>query len=420
MEKAPANWDRITELDQILIPTSNGYKARNILTLMSFGRNILESSNGFGLAPLHFIEQRGPYQDGQTPLDMRWDTRTIQIVIGERFLNRSNFFDRRWMIIDRLRPNRSFGTFISPSGFQYPTAPLIYRKWLPGGKVERGTDLVTTAGDGTVTSRLGKFVHNGLRVGMGFVITSGADAGNYIVTAVENDYTITINPAPAAGATNIHWRYSRAHSFRDLYCLLERGPDFDEGGRTSVHPAGYREALRFVAHDPFWYGEEQSDSWVTPTAIGDLIFDYGTGPAIDEAGAWLGVNPGEGRWLFEEDFVGGQIGIIYWGHEVAYPTIEITGPATDFYIVNGVTGASLTFDYSIAAGQTVVIDTVDLSVTDNFGNDLYQYLSGDVSAFSIGTEPQVPDRNNLITATYADGDENSYARIKWRNKYVSL
>jgi hypothetical protein len=416
----PANWDRLTELDQILVPTSAGYRAYNILALMSGGRRVMESTRGFGLAPLHFIDQRGPYQDGSTPLDMRWDNRTIQIAINEFFANRTGYFDRRWWLVDLLRPNRSFGIFISPTGYSYPTAPLIYRKWLPGGKVERGTDAVTAAGSNEVTSLRGKFVHNGLRVGMAFEITSGADIGVYHVTEVENDYTVILDTNMAATATNIHWRYVRGNSFRDLYCLLEQGPSFDEGGREYA-PAGYTEALRFVAHDPFWYGEEQSDAWVTPTGQVDLIFDYGTGPALVDSGAWFGTGTiGFGRWMFAEDFVGDTIDMIYWGHEVAYPTIEIDGPATNPQIANLTTGIALTLDYSIVLNQTIVIDTLDLTAVDNFGNDIYPYLSGDIASFALAPEPQAPNRINQISASYVDGTSDSAVRIKWKNKYVSL
>jgi len=423
----PSNWDTLTELDQILVPvnsalSSTGYKAYNILTLMSGGRRIMESSRGFGLAPLHFLDQRGPYQDGSTPLDMRWDNRTIQIVINEFFANRTGYFDRRWWLVDLLRPNRSFGIFISPSGYQYPTAPLIYRKWLPGGKVERGTDLVTVVGSNTVTSLRGKFVHNGLRVGTIFEILTGADAAlsPYHVSQVVNDYTVVLDANMTASATNIHWRYNRANSYRDLYCLLEQGPGFDEGGR-SYAPAGYTEALRFIAHDPFWYGEEQSDSWVTPTGQQDLIFDYGTGPALADSGAWFGTGTiGDGRWLFAEDFVGDTINIIYWGHEIAYPTIEIDGPATNPQIANLTTGIALNMTYSIALNQSVMIDTLDLTAVDNFGNDLFPYISGDVASFSLAPEPQAPNRINQIAVNYADGTSDSAVRIKWKNKYVSL
>ena len=188
---------------------AGGYVAYSVLNLLGWDYRRLGSTSGFGLAPLHFITQRGPVQDGQTPLDMRWDPRVIQIVISEFFANRTRFFDKRWTLVDLLRPNRSFAT----TSIQ----PLIYRKWLPGGIMYRANDLVTTAGSATVTSFRGKFVHNGLRTDKesatsrrGFVltITSGADAGTYDVLDVPNDYTLILDTNMAATDTGVAYEYT--------------------------------------------------------------------------------------------------------------------------------------------------------------------------------------------------------------------
>src|SRR5512139_1250489 len=114
----PPNWDQLTEYDQIIVPTSTGYKPYNILTLVSTGRKVLESIRGAGMAPLHFLEQRGPYQDGSTPLDMRWDNRVVQIAITESFPDGTGNFDRRCRVVDLLSRSRTCGVVIRPSGYQ--------------------------------------------------------------------------------------------------------------------------------------------------------------------------------------------------------------------------------------------------------------------------------------------------------------
>lgn len=400
----PKNYDTITELDQILVPTSTGRKAYNLLELLGFGKTTISATGGMGYAPLHFISQRGPYQDGETPLDMRWDTRTIQIVINERLANRTAFFDRRYELVDMLRANRSFDGTVTP---------LVYRKWLPGGMRYGSGDLETTAASNTVTSELGKFIHNGLRPGCRLVIIGGANAGTYLVTGITNDYTATVTPALAATATDQQFYYSRANSYRDLFCLLEAGPNFDESVEARGVPVGYTEALRFVAHDPFWYGDEQNDYFVLPGDVDDLIFDG--------EGAWFGEAPGVGRWLFATDYVGLQTDLIYWGHEAAYPTIIINGPANDTTVSNNTTGATITLDYNIALGESVTIDTVNLSVENNLGDNLFPYLTGDLASFALWPEPQAPDRKNTISVSFDDGlVGSSSVSISWRNKYVSL
>lgn len=395
------NWDTLCEYDQILVPIAGDqYHAYSLLDLL-YSQNLL-SAIGMGLAPLHFITQRGPYQDGSTPLDMRWDVRTIQIAVNSFFVNRTRLTDRRWELVDLLRPNRSFDDEVRP---------LIYRKWLPGGGWVHGTDLETSIST-TATSHLGKFIHNGLRPGCYFQITSGADAGTHVVSDVPNDYSVVFGAALTAAATNIHYRYKRAQSYRDLYCMLEAGPAFDLAADNAHYPAGYTEVLRFVAHDPFWYGQEQEEAWTIPSDQGDLVFDG--------LGAWLGITPGVGRWLFAQSYVGENVSIVYWGHEVAFPTIELAGPMIDPIITNTTTNVSLSLNYTIAAGETVEIDTQNLSMQNNFGTNLFPYLTGDIATFSIQPEPQAPNRINDINISYSGGTLASAARLTWKNKYAAL
>jgi len=58
------------EASQILVPDSGGeYKAYSLLSLT---QQLLRATSGTGMAPHHFITQRGPLQDGDSPLDMRY------------------------------------------------------------------------------------------------------------------------------------------------------------------------------------------------------------------------------------------------------------------------------------------------------------------------------------------------------------
>ncbi len=145
----------------ILVPdtTSGGayaYRRYSATDLFGYNRRMLRETQNFGLAPLHFIVQRGPYQDGDTALDMRLDPRVIRLVIAETLYRRDDYWDRRNDVLDLLRPNRSFDGTVRP---------LVYQKWLPAGKIERGNDLVTTAWSTTVTSATGRFVERGLSGG---------------------------------------------------------------------------------------------------------------------------------------------------------------------------------------------------------------------------------------------------------------
>ncbi len=395
----------LNEFDQILVPGDGGqYES---YTLMHLARNLWRASSNFGLAPLHFLEQRGPFQDGVSPLGMRYDTRTIQILIGERQGCRTEYWDKRWDILDLLRPNRAFGI----DGI---VRPHIYRKWMPNGKIQRGTDLVTVNGDDEVTSHDGRFIHWGLEIGATFTITDGADAGPYTVVSVLNDYTVQLDANMTADATDIGWQYTRGWGKRDLYCLLEQGPTFNEGpSGLPYHPTGFREALRFVAHDPFWYGLEQTESWALPTDIGDLVFD--------DAGAWFGEIAGTGRWLFATTYIGETVSIVYWGTRFAKPTIEIDGPAENPSVSNATIGVTLTMDYTAVVGETIIINTLDQTVVNNSGTNLMPYLTGDLAGFGLYPNPQATNRQNEVNISFADAvDGQSAARLIWKNRYVGV
>ena len=394
----------LNELDEILVPVEGGeYKAFNITQI---ARKMWRAASGFGLAPLHFITQRGPFQDGSTPLDMRYDDRTIQIIIAAAQQCRSEYWDQRWSILDYLRPNRSFGDVVQP---------LIYRKWLPAGYMQRACDLDTTLGSPIVASVLGRFVCYGLDPGAAFTITTGADAGTYTIVDVPNDYTLQLDANMGATAANVCWEYRRGWGKRDLFCLLESGPTFDEGpGPLPFYPTGYDEVLRFVAHDPFWYGSvEQVETWELPEDFGDLVFDL--------EGAWFGTTHGDGRWLFAPTSIGESVNVIYWGTRFAKPIIEIDGPAENPYVENTTIGTSLFLNgYTVALGETVTINTLTLTVTNNAGDNLMPYLEGDLAGFGLFPDPQAPGRQNEVFVSFDGATLDSAARLLWRNRDVGI
>lgn len=400
--------------DQIRVPLPDGsYRDYSILHLLGAGRNILSGRQGFGTPPIRLIEQQGPLQHGSTLVDFRYQTRTLQVIISERLAGEIDLADRRWDMVDLLRPSRMFPTSGVPN-------LLVYRKWIPGGKICRGTDLQITAGSPYVISYTGRFVHYGLRAGSSFEISGSAgDDGTYTVVQVYHDGRIKLNANMANTEVGIHWRYRSEPSYRDLYCSLSAGPQFDLPEDTDLR--GYIEALRFTGFDPFWYGQEQEQSWaVSSGEFDNLVFDHGdTGVDDADSGAAFGAEPGTGRWLFADNYVSDTIQIPYWGHEGAVPIIEITGPAETPVIRNEVLDTQIALSYDVTAGQVVTIDTLNLTVQDAAGTDLYLYLVGDVTGFII-TPDAALNRLNTLTAEFSGADANSAITLKWRNRYTTI
>ncbi len=392
----------LLESDQILVPTHTGRRAFPLLLLMGFDVNQLKSWEGFGHAPFHFVEQRGPFQDGASVLDMRFDPRIIQIVIGQQVASRIGYWDRKNKILDLLRPSRSFAS----DEIEY----LVYRKMLPGGKTRRGHDGALGSSTTVFTSDTAGFVHfGGLATGDSITVAGVV----YTIADVLNDFTITTTGA-IAGAAPFTWSYNRNRSVRDLYCLLERGPTFDvnEAG-TPYRKQGFIEALRFVAHDPFWHGGEQTQTWIIPDDIGDLVFDG--------SGAWLGATAGIGRWLYSPTAVSETVDVIYFGTYRARPKITVSGPASGITVENTTTGKKIFVNYTLAAGESLTINTQETTVQKNDGTNLMPYATGDIATFGIVPEPKAANGANVILVAFSGGVPGaSSAILYWSNLYVGI
>lgn len=391
----------LPEYTQLLYPDENGQYLPIPYTL----RDVMSNLTGTGKAPSHIIRQRGPYQDGNTVIDMRWDGRSVELSFNKSVRNRQQLRDLHWTLMDMLRPNRAFD--LARTAAQ----PLILRHWLPGGKVQRGVDLALVAGSDVVTAYSGRFVTWGLKAGEPFTIAnSTADDGTYTIISVPNDFTVVLD-ANMTNTETAQYAYRRGQSYRDLFMLLEEGPNYNEP--SNVLPHGIDDTIRLTADDPFWYGPPQEQSWNLRRAFGDLV--------MDGEGAWMGATTGVGRWLFYPSFVGETVSVVYWGHEGALPFIRITGPANSPIIVNSSLGVTLLLDYVVAAGEVVTIDTQTPSVTNNFGDNLFGYLSGDVANFIISPNPQAPQRINSIYLSFSEGEGGtSEGVIQWRNRDVAL
>ena len=66
----------------------------------------LLSSTGYGLSPIKYLQQRGPFQHGNTIYDYRLEPRVIQLVHRAQGCDRDEYWDKRSTLIDLLRPNR--------------------------------------------------------------------------------------------------------------------------------------------------------------------------------------------------------------------------------------------------------------------------------------------------------------------------
>lgn len=389
--------------DQIRIPMPDGtYRDYPLTHLMGIKGNQLMSRQGFGMPPIKIIDQQGPIQDGSTLVTSRINSRVIQVLIHKQVLNVLDLDRFKYELVDMIRPNRVF----SDRG-GVPT-PLVYRKWLPGGALIRGTDGVLTNGSEYFTSQTAKFVHHGLRVGSLVYIDPAGGYVPMVVQSVLNDSTIEWFNWGVATVTDIPWYYRSEPCFRDLYCTLEYGPAFNS---TQQDENGYTEAMRFYAADPFWYGGEQSVVWDIINEYNHLKFDYGD-PGVVTPSAQFGTT-----WEFANTYVTEDIDLAYWGHYGAVPIITIDGPGRDYIFSNTDLNSQITFNYTVADGEQIVIDTLSLTAVSSINGDVFSSLSGDITGFLLS--PDVAnDRVNTIRVEFSAARANSAVTMSWQNRYL--
>lgn len=84
--------------------TLSGYDATTGLTINYLG------DQGFGMAPMHRITQRGPLQHGDTDLDMRLDPRILQLPLYVDAMTIADHYNARAKLLKIFAPSNVAGT----------------------------------------------------------------------------------------------------------------------------------------------------------------------------------------------------------------------------------------------------------------------------------------------------------------------
>ena len=96
----------MTEFTEYHSPDGHVYK-------FSDADRFLLTEEGFGMPPIEYITQRGPYQHGETVIDYRLGTRVIQLLHRRDTCSRDDYWTARNDILNYLRPNRqALGTVL--------------------------------------------------------------------------------------------------------------------------------------------------------------------------------------------------------------------------------------------------------------------------------------------------------------------
>lgn len=85
------------------------------------------SQSGWGMSPIEYITQRGPFQHGETVLDWFLRPRVIHLLIRQQFCDRDGYWAGRAALVNAIRPNRQ----ATPGG----VAPGTLRRRLSNGSL---------------------------------------------------------------------------------------------------------------------------------------------------------------------------------------------------------------------------------------------------------------------------------------------
>lgn len=101
------------------------------------------------------------------------------------------------------------------------------------------------------------------------------------------------------------------------------------------------------------------------------------------------------------------------GNVTTYPVFTITGPGSNPSIFNATTNQTISFAYTLAAGETLVVDTLNRTVMLNGTTNRYSALDFTTTSW-FGLVPGVNDLR-LIYPSYSTG---AALQVQWRHAWL--
>lgn len=182
-------------------------------------------------------------------------------------------------------------------------------------------------------------------------------------------------------------------------------PTFPEVSVDQWDEYGFSEMLQFEAFDPIWYDPAQITYVVDNDPADELAFDI----AFD----------GDGIYFGGDSY--GIASISYTGTWYSYPVIRITAPFSQVTLSQIQTGASVTITTGVSSGY-IDFDFENQTITDNNGNNLWGYLTGDsdVQQFRLEPDPIVPNGLNEINIFLPGATGATTVSIMYNTRYIGI
>lgn len=111
---------------------------------------------------------------------------------------------------------------------------------------------------------------------------------------------------------------------------------------------------------------------------------------------------------------GGSVTLNNPGNTPSYPVITLTGPLTSPFLANSATGTFMQLNYTIAAGNTVVIDMANKTVMLNGNSSILGVKTSDSDWWPIK-----PGSNTISLSTSSSSDTGN-AQLQYYPAYLGL
>lgn len=183
---------------------------------------------------------------------------------------------------------------------------------------------------------------------------------------------------------------------RQLTCYYTGGLEGSEARGTKLPDRWWKAAIHLMAPDPWWYGDTQ----IISVGLGAPTLFFPIPPVT--------LSPGTVQGVFTVDLGDSDA--------PTYPVWTITGPGSALLLANQTTGRSIEINASLAAGETMTIDTRPgfQSVRRGDGTNLMAALASDPAMW-----PLIEDINQ-VSASLTGATSASRIRGVYQPRYAGI
>lgn len=184
---------------------------------------------------------------------------------------------------------------------------------------------------------------------------------------------------------------------REIPCYVESGLSASETLGSMQGPAWQRLPLVLYCPQPYWLDANAVQETAAYGATTATFFPFFP-------------------LRLSSSSVFGSLDVDNDGDVVAWPSWTINGPASDIYLKNLTTGETINISYTIAAGESITVETAPdaTTITRNDGTNLFPYLSVTSSLWPL------EQGTNSLQLELSSADTTSSIVLNYKRRWLSV